>query len=81
MRKTSVKRARLPCQSCHGSHGGAETLGPFEVNRLSGYSRDLSEAALPRVSRGVRPSMDMEDCIQCHVVQGRGGTSCLACHK
>jgi len=63
-----VKRAQLACAGCHGDHGQAETLPPYEEDRISGYSRD------------VWLGMKMDDCVACHRQHGLEH-SCLDCHK
>lgn len=63
-----VKLAHLACAECHGDRGQAGTPPIYEVDRISGYSRD--------VWRG----MTMDDCVACHRRRGLEH-SCLDCHK
>ena len=63
-----VRQAHLACASCHGDHGSSDALRPYEVDRISGYSRDVWRA------------MKMDDCVRCHEQHGRE-MSCLDCHK
>jgi hypothetical protein len=63
-----VNRARLKCEGCHGDHGRTDKLRPYQVDRISGYSRDIW--------RGKK----MTDCVACHHQQGLEH-SCLDCHK
>ena len=76
-----VKRAQIACERCHGPHGQSTELRPFEVNRVSGYSRDIWGPSLSRLGLEKWQGMKMTDCVRCHAQQGRGGTSCLACHR
>lgn len=72
--------AKIECRRCHGLHGSSDNLRPFQVNRISGYSRDIWG---PRIS-GLRTNqwdgMKMSDCSRCHDERGRKD-SCLTCHK
>jgi hypothetical protein len=65
---THVKLAGLACSECHGARGQSATPPAYEVDRISGYSRD--------VWRG----MTMDDCVACHRRHGLEH-SCLDCHK
>jgi len=76
-----VKRAKISCERCHGPHGQSAELRPFELNRISGYSRDIWGPSLARIGLKEWQGMKMGDCLHCHTQQGRGGTSCLACHR
>jgi hypothetical protein len=68
-----VKTAKLKCERCHGNHGATEKLRPFEVDRISGYSRDIWGTK-------TLPAMTMDGCVSCHE-QNRLEHSCLDCHK
>lgn len=63
-----VKAGGLKCETCHGEHGHSKSLRPVEVNRISGYTRD------------VMGGMRMGDCVRCHTDRGLEH-SCLDCHK
>jgi hypothetical protein len=63
-----LKLAKLKCERCHGGHGATDKPRPVEIDRISGYSRD--------VWRG----MKMDDCVACHREQHLEH-SCLDCHK
>lgn len=65
---THVKLGNLKCEQCHGNEGASDTLRPYQVDRVGGYSRD------------VWTSMTMNDCVACHTRQGLSH-SCLDCHK
>ncbi|MCW5980261.1 MAG: cytochrome c3 family protein [Bryobacteraceae bacterium] len=75
-----VKAAGLPCESCHGDHGQSNSLRPLEVNRISGYSRDVM--GRPSGPLGLRRAggMRMDDCVRCHAGADLRH-SCLDCHK
>ena len=75
-----VAKGKLGCETCHGPHGSTDRLRPFEVNRISGYSRDIWGPSIARVGRRSWEGMKMTDCIRCHEGRNRS-TSCLACHK
>lgn len=62
-----VRKAGLECSVCHGDHGTSESLRPIELNRISGYSRDLA-------------ALSMDRCIECHATNNRR-SACLDCHK
>jgi ribosomal protein L34E len=64
-----VKRADLKCESCHGDIGTSGVLRPYQVDRISGYSRDIWTHG-----------MKMADCVECHRQKGLE-QSCLDCHK
>jgi len=68
-----VKRGQVKCEQCHGPQGSSDRLPPYQVDRISGYSRDIWGA-------GGRPGMTMDDCVACHQKQGLEH-SCLDCHK
>jgi menaquinone reductase, multiheme cytochrome c subunit len=61
-----VKRAEIACERCHGAHGASDALPLHETNRITGYSRDLTQ---------------MSDCESCHAEHRHERTACLACHK
>jgi hypothetical protein len=72
--------AKIDCQRCHGPHGSSESLRPFQVNRISGYSRDIWGQRISGLRSKPWDGMKMSDCSRCHA--DRGVTdSCLMCHK
>ena len=73
-------KEKVACERCHGPHGATDTLRTWQVNRISGYSRDIWGPNIARIGRRPWEGMTMNDCIQCHEKQGRD-SSCLACHK
>jgi len=76
-----VARAGIACERCHGPHGASDTLRPYELNRISGYSRDIWGPSLSRLRRQAWQGMKMSDCEACHAERGRAHTACLSCHK
>lgn len=75
-----VKLAELKCEQCHGPHGASDKLRPFEVNRLSGYSRDIWGRSISRLRTEAWEGMKMDDCIRCHAKAGKA-EGCIDCHK
>lgn len=75
-----VKLAGLACAQCHGEHGADATLRAVEINRLTGYGRDIWGHSALRA--GLRPweGKKMTDCSACHRDRGVQ-ESCLDCHK
>jgi hypothetical protein len=63
-----VKRGGLKCEQCHGGQGSADSLRPYQEDRISRYSRDIWHG------------MKMSDCVDCHRKNGQAN-SCLDCHK
>jgi menaquinone reductase, multiheme cytochrome c subunit len=70
---THVKTAKLKCERCHGDQGSTDQLRPHQVDRISGYSRDIWGGA-------GRPGMTMNHCVDCHS-SSKLEHSCLDCHK
>lgn len=75
-----VKLAELKCEQCHGQHGASEQLRQLEMNRLSGYSRDIWGQSISRMRTREDEGMKMDDCIRCHAKSGRVD-GCIDCHK
>lgn len=75
-----VQLGGMACEQCHGPHGASETLRPLQVNRLSGYSRDLWGQSLSRWRNQPWEGKKMDDCVRCHNQSGRA-SGCLDCHK
>jgi hypothetical protein len=83
-----VKGAQLECITCHGPIGTSESLKPYEVNRISGYSRDIWGHNISGIKHNSWDSMKMDDCAQCHANNGihdssvqTGRDACFVCHK
>lgn len=75
-----VTLARLRCEMCHGPHGQSSESRALEVNRLSGYSRDIWGRSITRLRRDSWEGKKMSDCSACHEAMGVR-ESCLDCHK
>jgi hypothetical protein len=75
-----VKRANLSCSECHSSYGESNLSRLYEVNRISGYSRDIWGHSMSRLRRFPGDGMKMSDCEACH--QNRNvEVGCLGCHQ
>jgi hypothetical protein len=72
--------AKLECERCHGPHGSSDQLRPFELNRISGYSRDIWGQQISGIRLRPYDGMKMNDCSRCHAERGVQD-SCLMCHK
>lgn len=68
-----IQRGKLGCEQCHGGQGKSDKLPLAEVNRISGYSRDV-------MGRPGHAGMRMDACIGCHERRGMHH-ACLDCHK
>jgi menaquinone reductase, multiheme cytochrome c subunit len=75
-----IKRAGLECRACHGGHGESDALRPYEVNRISGYSRDIWGDSISRLRHTDHPGMRMNDCEDCHRKHSLE-VGCLGCHQ
>jgi len=75
-----VKTAELTCNTCHGEHGNSTGLPVYQVNRISGYSRDIWGRNISGFSSHPWDGMKMDRCVRCHAVKHRED-SCLDCHK
>lgn len=75
-----VKRANLACSDCHSTYGESDTLRVFEMNRISGYSRDIWGNSISRLRRAPHEGMKMSDCESCHQ-RHNVEVGCLGCHK
>lgn len=75
-----VTRGKLECVRCHGAHGESDALRPYEVNRISGYSRDIWGHSLSRLHRAKNEGMKMGDCEGCHR-ERKVEAGCLGCHQ
>jgi menaquinone reductase, multiheme cytochrome c subunit len=73
-----VNLAKLACTKCHGEHAQTTKLRDYEVNRLSGYSRDFWKPSVRRTSSAT--GLKMTECEHCHGEKGVA-TGCLDCHK
>ena len=75
-----VTGEKVACARCHGPHGESTAVRPLEVNRLSGYPRDIWGPSISRLRRAEWQGMKMSDCIECHRAGGRE-SACIECHK
>lgn len=75
-----VAGGKVACERCHGPHGESTEVRPYQVNRLSGYPRDIWGPSISRLGREEWQGMKMADCIRCHRSGGRE-SACLDCHK
>jgi menaquinone reductase, multiheme cytochrome c subunit len=75
-----VKRAKLSCAECHSSYGEQDSVRMYQVNRISGYSRDLWGHSISRLRNRPHEGMKMSDCEKCHR-QRNVEVGCLGCHQ
>lgn len=75
-----VKRASLACTQCHASYGESDNVRAYEVNRISGYSRDIWGHSMLRIHRSAGDGMKMSDCEECHRKHNLE-VGCLGCHQ
>jgi len=75
-----LKRAGLKCEDCHANYGASDQVKVYEVNRISGYSRDIWGHSISRLHRAPHDGMKMSDCEDCHR-QHNADVGCLGCHK
>jgi hypothetical protein len=75
-----TKRAGLACKQCHGDQGESDAMRTYEVNRISGYSRDIWGRSISRMRRGAHDGMKMSDCEDCHR-ERKVEAGCLGCHQ
>ena len=77
---THVTQGKIECPVCHGPHGVDSTLRPYQVNRISGYSRDVWGPNISGFPSEPWQGMKMDRCVRCHAEQDRVD-GCVACHK
>lgn len=75
-----VRRGNLTCTECHSTYGESDKARPYEVNRISGYSRDIWGHSISRLRRASHEGMKMSDCEECHR-QRALQLGCLGCHE
>jgi menaquinone reductase, multiheme cytochrome c subunit len=81
--------AKLDCTTCHGNIGTSEHLKTYEVNRISGYSRDIWGRNISGIKHHTWDRMKMDDCAECHQESAdihdssvqTGRDACFVCHK
>jgi hypothetical protein len=74
-----VKRANLTCTECHSNRGDSDSVPLYQVNRISGYSRDIWGHSMSRLRRAPHDGMKMSDCEDCHR-RHKVEVGCLGCH-
>jgi hypothetical protein len=75
-----VKRAGLNCAECHSNYGDSDQVRVYQVNRISGYSRDIWGHSISRLRRAPHEGMKMSDCEDCHR-RRNVEAGCLGCHE
>ncbi|KAB2924445.1 MAG: cytochrome c3 family protein [Bacteroidetes bacterium] len=75
-----VTLGAMECADCHGPHGSSDTLRAYQVNRISGYSRDIWGPNISGFASNPWEGMKMDRCVRCHDDRGRRD-GCVACHK
>ena len=75
-----VKRGGLTCAECHSTYGESDAARVYEVNRISGYSRDIWGHSISRLRRAPHDGMKMSDCEDCHRKHNLE-VGCLGCHE
>jgi menaquinone reductase, multiheme cytochrome c subunit len=75
-----VKRGKLACAECHSNYGESDHVRVYQVNRISGYSRDIWGHSISRLRRAPREGMKMSDCEDCHR-RRKVEVGCLGCHE
>lgn len=75
-----TRGAGLACTECHGSYGESDRLKIYEVNRISGYSRDIWGHSISRLRRTPGDGMKMTDCESCHR-RHHVEVGCFGCHQ
>jgi hypothetical protein len=75
-----VKRAGLTCAECHSTYGESDQVKLYELNRISGYSRDIWGHSISRLRRAPHDGMKMSDCEECHR-KHQVEVGCLGCHE
>ncbi len=76
-----VKAAGMDCKTCHGDIGDSTKCKPYEVNRITGYSRDIWGYSIWGIKKHSWDRMKMDDCAQCHEKETGNKGSCFQCHK
>ncbi len=83
-----IKMGHLACETCHGDVGESEVPKVYQVNRLTGYSRDIWGDNIAGIKKNTYDRMKMDDCAECHETMIGHRTSaqtkneaCFVCHK
>ncbi|MGA2964766.1 MAG: menaquinone reductase multiheme cytochrome c subunit QrcA [Terriglobales bacterium] len=75
-----LRRAALACAECHATYGESDEARIYQVNRISGYSRDIWGHSMSRLRRAPGDGMKMSDCEDCHR-RHKIEVGCLGCHE
>jgi hypothetical protein len=75
-----VTLAQIPCADCHGPQGASDSNRVYQVNRISGYSRDIWGPNISGIPSHSWEGMKMDRCVRCHEARGRRD-GCIDCHK
>jgi hypothetical protein len=75
-----VNLAQLKCEDCHGPEGQTDSLRVCQVNRITGYSRDIWGRNISGIPTHPWEGMKMDRCVRCHAENGRRD-GCIECHK
>ena len=75
-----VTLGEMKCEECHGDQGNSDHIKIYQVNRISGYSRDIWGENISGIQSEPWEGMKMDKCIRCHEQRGRKD-GCIACHK
>jgi hypothetical protein len=75
-----VKGAGLSCTECHSTFGETDQVRVYQVNRISGYSRDIWGHSMSRLRRTPHEGMKMSDCEDCHK-RHNIDVGCMGCHE
>ncbi|OQY01434.1 MAG: cytochrome C [Desulfobacteraceae bacterium 4572_130] len=73
--------ANMDCKTCHGDIGESTISKPYEVNRITGYSRDIWGKNIWGIKKHSWDSMKMDDCAECHLKETQSKGACFQCHK
>lgn len=75
-----VTKAGVTCEECHGPHGSSDSLKVYQVNRITGYSRDIWGRDISGLFPPPGEGMKMDRCVSCHK-ERKVVDSCIDCHK
>jgi hypothetical protein len=80
--------ANMECVTCHGHIGESDRSPIYEVNRITGYSRNIWGKNIAGIKFNTWDRMKMDDCSACHVRENVRQTSiqtekggCFVCHQ
>ncbi len=83
-----IVSAGMDCVACHGHIGESDRSPVYEVNRITGYSRNIWGKSIAGIKHNSWDRMKMDDCSACHIRENVRQTSvqtkkggCFVCHK